>query len=247
MLNPLGIAVLSYDRRETTPPGADTPLETQATDAVAALRALGEHLGAPVSLFGFSQGAWAATLTAAGDVAAHLVVVGHCGVTPADQMRYHVDEVLRRNGFSAEDRTRARTLRIWYEQALRGAADVARVNEMFADAADCPWFTLTYLPDQVPPGHAWKDMDYDPVAPIAQVRVPTLTIWGEEEEVVPLDVSRHAWQAAPGPVTQLVLPGCGHWPIVGSAEADWSGWHDNASASARYEQTLLDWFRSAVR
>ena len=53
-----GVAVVRYDRRET-PDGSDVPLETQANDALAALRALRRRPGmgsVPIGLWGFSQG-----------------------------------------------------------------------------------------------------------------------------------------------------------------------------------------------
>lgn len=55
-LVPLGVAVLSYERR---PPAkhADTELSVQASDAIASMRALQHGLEVPVGLFGFSQGA----------------------------------------------------------------------------------------------------------------------------------------------------------------------------------------------
>ncbi len=55
-LVPLGVAVLSYERR---PPAehADTELSVQASDAIASMRALQHGLDVPVGLFGFSPGA----------------------------------------------------------------------------------------------------------------------------------------------------------------------------------------------
>ena len=66
ILPPRGIAVLRYDRR-AQPERGDVPLEKQANDALAALRVLRQQSGvgdAPLGLWGFSQGAWAAPLAA---------------------------------------------------------------------------------------------------------------------------------------------------------------------------------------
>ena len=60
---PMGVAVLSYERRPVE--RGDTPLGVQAADAVAAMRALRIELRCRVGVFGFSQGAWAAALAAA--------------------------------------------------------------------------------------------------------------------------------------------------------------------------------------
>ncbi len=59
-----GIAVLRYDRRASLD-GNDVDLRVQAQDALAARRLLGLHIpAAPIGLWGFSQGAWAAPLAA---------------------------------------------------------------------------------------------------------------------------------------------------------------------------------------
>ena len=95
-----GVAVLRYDRREA-PPGRDVPYELQAEDLAHGLAALAEVTGpVPTGLWGFSQGAWVALLTAArrADIA-FLVLVGCSAVSPARQMRYGTAEQLRRAGF----------------------------------------------------------------------------------------------------------------------------------------------------
>lgn len=78
-----GIAVLRYDRR-FSPDGRDVSLRTQAADAVAATRLLGEYIGeAPIGLWGSSQGGWAAPLAAATspEAVSFLVCVSSCGVS----------------------------------------------------------------------------------------------------------------------------------------------------------------------
>ncbi len=116
-LAPIGVAVLSYERRAVE--HGDTPFAVQAADAVAAMRALRVELRCPVGVFGFSQGAWAATLAAADEVTDYLVVLGCSGVSPAEQMRFYTDELLRRNGFNDRDRSRVRHLRTQLEDHLR--------------------------------------------------------------------------------------------------------------------------------
>lgn len=83
----MAFAVLSYDRGSSGNE-SNTPLSVQAGDAVRAMRALHTHLEAPVGVFGFSQGAWAATQAAEDQIASFLMVVGCSGVSPAEQMRF---------------------------------------------------------------------------------------------------------------------------------------------------------------
>jgi pimeloyl-ACP methyl ester carboxylesterase len=242
VLGPRSIAVLTYDRRPTGD-GSDTPLAVQADDAVAAVAALRRRLGAPVGLFGFSQGAWAATSAAAESAASNLVVLGHCGVSPAQQMRFHVDELLRSNGFDATVRERAGVLRRHYEQALRGAVPRAAADQALAEATGEAWFPMTYLPPSVGDGSGtWEDMDHDPVAAIAAVSTPPLTIWGEREGVVPLEASRRAWSASPGHVQTVILPGCGHWPLPGRSDTCEPGWSADDPVSDDYCAALTEWY-----
>ena len=108
-ITPFGYAVLSYDRR-AAPGTGDTPLGVQADDALAATAMLAAQTSAPVGVFGFSQGAWAAALAASRSTdVTFLALVGCCGVSPAIQMRYYTDELLRRAGYDAADRANCTT------------------------------------------------------------------------------------------------------------------------------------------
>ena len=101
LVAPLGVAVLSYDRRPAVGDD-DVPFEAQAEDAEAAVAALGTRLGqqVPIGLWAFSQGAWAAPIVAARSPRiAFLILVGSAGVCPAEQMRFSAAEALRRAGY----------------------------------------------------------------------------------------------------------------------------------------------------
>jgi len=251
-LVPCGFAVLSYDRRSSAT-GSDVPLGDQSADARAALAALTVHLDAPVGLYAFSQGAWAACVAAAIDaespdrpLVSFLVLLGCSGVSPAVQMRFFTDERLRRSGYDAEVRARARRLRLRMEDTLRGVTDAAATSAALVAASQEPWFHLTYLPDEMPPGPAsWDDMDFDPSVHIARVGCPTLLLYGADEECVPAPESEAVWRAVgERDLTVVHLPGCGHFPVIGGQgrpEPD-----DPASLSPDYTAALTAWFsRSA--
>jgi hypothetical protein len=164
-LSVMDVAVLSYTRR--TVDEGDTPIAVQAAHAIGAMRALKGRLQCPVGLFGFSQGAWAATVAAADDAAGFLVVLGCSGVSPAEQMRFYTDELLRRRGFDERDRTRSRDLRLRFEKFRRrarpGASERERLAAALRDAPRESWFPYACLPDSPPPeGRGWSDMDFDP-------------------------------------------------------------------------------------
>ena len=142
VLAPIGVAVLRYERRPVE--RGDTPLGVQAADAVAAMRALKVELRCRVGVFGFSQGAWAAALAAADEVTDYVVALGCSGVSPAEQMRFLTDELLRRHGFSDQDRSRMYRPRVQFEDYLRATVPTAtRRDELAAalrDAAGQPCF-----------------------------------------------------------------------------------------------------------
>lgn len=54
---------------------------------------------------------------------------------------------------------------------------------------------------------------YDPSLPgmLGKVRVPTLVVWGAQDQIIPLECAHQYQQAIPG-ATLRVLDQCGHWP-----------------------------------
>lgn len=247
MLAPLGVAVLSYDRR-TPPTGDDTALQLQADDAVSAMNGLRTHLQCPVGFFGFSQGAWAASIAAADPATRFLIVLGCSGVSPADQMRYYTDELLHRRGYSIGQRRQLADLRARYEDHLRRQRRSEReetggseeITARLRAAAVQPWFQHAYLPTSAAPTNRWHDMDFDPTPGFDKITCPVLAIWGSDEECVPLDASKRAWQASRATVTTAELPGCGHWPSVGSGTPEHLS-ADDDQLSPDLDATVTQW------
>lgn len=221
VLPPLGVAVLRYDRRPAES-GQDVPLSRQASDAVAATRVLRDHVaGAPIGLWGFSQGAWAAPVAAATSPAevAFLVLVSSCGVSPARQMRIGCDRQLEIHGYGAADRALLATLRSALEDHLRGTGDRASTQALVDDCAARPWFPLVHVPEVLPDPGAWDDMDVDPEPVFAQVSCPVVAFYGETDAWMPITESTDAWAAAGRAsgnrdITVIRLDGCDHTPTV---------------------------------
>jgi pimeloyl-ACP methyl ester carboxylesterase len=68
----------------------------------------------------------------------------------------------------------------------------------------------------------------------AEVRVPTLLFYGEDDEWIPIDESVEAWRRARGDEIEIVrLPGTGHDPTLASGEI-----------SPLYTETLVGWLRA---
>jgi uncharacterized protein len=243
-LVPRGLAVLCFDRRPS-PAGGDVPFEAQADDALQALaelRAQPEVGSAPLGLWAWSQGAWAAVLAAArSPEVAFLVLLAACGVSPAEQMRYGTAEQLRRNGHGDEDALRELTeLRAALEDAVRDRSRLQASQAVIDRYAHRPWFPLAYVPRTLDRSADWPDMDFDPAPILAQVRCPVLLFYGEEDEWTPIEPSIAAWErAGNASLTVVRLPGTDHAPTVG-------GEHEREAISPAYTKALVHWLEQGL-
>ena len=229
--------MLRYDRR-----GDDVPFEDQVAEArtaVDVLRARSDIDPTRIGLWGFSQGAWIAPIVAAesGDIA-FLVLVASTGVTPAEQMRYGAVKHARQAGFGDDVARRIVELRTAVEQFERGRLPREVAQRAIDSAAGEPWFGQAYVRRDLPadPGF-WPDMDFDPAAVFARVRVPTLLFYGEDDEWQPIDASIDAWQRAAAQagnddLTVVRLSGTGHAPTIGGRE-------EREAIAPEYERSLL--------
>jgi pimeloyl-ACP methyl ester carboxylesterase len=237
----LGVAVLRYDRRPEEG-GADVPVSHQASDAVAAVRVLRQYVGdCPIGLWGFSQGAWAAPVAAATYPAQveFLVLVSSCGVSPAQQMRIGCDKQLKRHGYGDGDRAQLATLRVAYEEYLRGDRDRGSTQAVVDDCAARAWFPLVYVPRRLPVVGAWADMDFDPEPVFAGVSCPVLAFYGETDAWMPIEESADAWRRAGKvsgnrDITVVRLHGCDHLPTL-EERADLDG------ISQQYTHSMTEW------
>ncbi|GAA4581358.1 hypothetical protein GCM10023176_62080 [Micromonospora coerulea] len=236
LLPPAGIAVLRYDRRPRVD-ARDVPLTAQANDAAAALDVLRRQVGdVPVGLWGFSQGAWAAALTASRHRVDFLVLVGCSGVSPARQMRYGTAEQLRRHGYGDADLAELDRLRRAAEAYLRGDLPRSVAQAELDAAVERPWFPLVFLPREVSEPGAWADMDFDPEPVFAALSCPVLLCYGETDAWTPIEESLTVWRRAAraAELTVVRLTGCDHAPTLNEA-------NDLAGVSPQYEQILLSW------
>ena len=237
VLPTLGVAVLRYDRRDAGG-SADIPYLQQVDDLTNGLRVLQDAVGeVPIGLWGFSQGAWVALLAAAANPAlAFLVLVGCSAVSPARQMRFGTAEQLRRAGYGVEQRVELDRLRSAWEEYQRGQMSRAETQAVVDELAGRPWFHLSWVPAVLPTKPSWKDMDFDPVDAISQVRCPVLAFYGEDEWV-PVEESIRIWRNSfrhPDELTIRRIAGTEHHPTL-------RGGRTIASISPEYTATLTNW------
>ena len=238
LLPPGGTGVVTFDRRGEGASGGDSSrgrFEVQASDALAVLRAV----GAPrVGLWGFSQGGWIAPLAAASsDTVAFVVGVASTGVTPSEQMMYATERQLRLAGYGDDVVMRALDLRRRFEADVhdRPVDEDALRGDLLA-ALDEEWFGLLWLPPVLLDSDGkrlWiEEMDFDPRAVFARVRVPALLFFGERDSWSPVQPSVEAWRAAPD--AEIV--------IVPDAEHDMT--LPDGTFAPEYERRLVEWLRA---
>jgi uncharacterized protein len=239
-----GIAVVTFDRRGD---GASTGepsrgrFEEQAEDALAVIdhAAREADLDAEnIGLWGISQGGWVAPLAATmSDRVAFLVLLASCGVTPGEQMRwtagFQTTRALGEEAGSAAERLWGHALD-W----MRGG-DRAPLEAAVAEGRTKAWWKTAWFPEEVPGDEARDavraELDFDPTSVFARVRVPTLLVYGDEDEWIPVDESLAAWREARGDEIDIVMVlGTGHEPAHGE------------DVSSEYEESLLTWLRATA-
>jgi pimeloyl-ACP methyl ester carboxylesterase len=240
VLPPAGIGVVTFDRRgegESTGDATRGRFRAQAEDALAVAAAIDvERFG----LWGYSQGGWVAPVAATmSDRVAFLVLIASIGVTPREQMLYATAEQLRLAGYDESVVERALDLRHRFEDWVRGRGR-EREDELRADllaALDEEWFGLLFLPPVLldEEGCAlWiEEMDFDPRAVFADVRVPILAFYGDADSWGPIPPSVEAWRAARGDEVEIVvIPGAEHELVL-----------PDGTLAPEYEATLVPWLR----
>jgi pimeloyl-ACP methyl ester carboxylesterase len=113
------------------------------------------------------------------------------------------------------------------------------------EVRDEAWFDLAYLPSNVSTTGLWPDMDFDPEPVFANVRVPTLLFYGEDDEWSPIEASVAAWERAAAKagnddVSVVRLKGAKHFPTIGGGE-------EIEAIAPEYERTLIAWLGRVTR
>ena len=197
----MGIAVLVYDRRgsgQSTGDFASAGFDTLADDAVAGARAIAHepridpsHIG----YWGLSQGGWLSIVAAGRDnKAAFAVSVSAPLVTASEQMHFANRNELYLHGASPADVEAATRARDAWEGYLRGNRSRAEALAALGAIEHKSWFPLTFMPrpaDMSPPRLSGYrlEMDKDPSAAIARVKVPILFIFGGADPWIPVALS----------------------------------------------------------
>lgn len=202
-----GIALLKFDKRgvgESTGDWRAASMAALADDILAGVRYLQQRpdINAnQVGVWGGSQGWTVASLAAArsrGAVAFAIIISGDPeGLW--EQEKYRVRATLRRDNATEETRDRVETLLALMEKYMR-TGEGTELRQL----AETPQYqeVLHYVvkggvlpPDDHPAVLFWRrNMDYQPLAIVPDLRCPVLSIWGEKDFLV--DSRRAAKMAA---------------------------------------------------
>ena len=221
MLPPLGIAVLTYDRRGSGRSGGnlkDSDYDMLADDAIAAVRMLKGDARidrARIGIWGLSQGGWLSLLAAArSDDVRFVVSIAAPLVAPDVQMMFRSENVLRIDGYSQAEIDQMRATRKAVDDYMRGTGDRAAAQKLIDAAQNKPWFDKMYMGETVGDRATsrWrKEIEYDPLPTLDKVKVPALILFGAADPVVPVATSVARINARPRPGMALhVVAGADH-------------------------------------
>ena len=197
-----GVAVLIFDRRGSGASEGDfetADFDDLADDVIAGVEYLQSRPDirkSKIGLHGTSQGAWIAPIAAARkpDIAC-IVAVSASGVSPADQMNYGVAFHLEKAGFEQAVIEEVIRLRNLVNAYFRGQISREAAAEELSRFEHEPWYEQGYLypsrdlPVDLAQSKWHYEMDYDPLSVWKRVIQPTLFLFSEIDEWVPIEQS----------------------------------------------------------
>src|SRR5215469_6812476 len=208
-----GIAAMAYDKRGVGESGGDfrkVPFMELCDDGLGAIKYLKSRKDIDakrIGVWGLSQGGWLGPLAASrsADVAFVIAVSGP-GVSPGEQMIVYYANELRRQGLPEEDVREASAVRrdIW--RYMSSGTGYERVKAELERARSKGWFSRAKAqqddsfgrlpkPEDLgkPVGRSllWfgQEMNYDPVTALRALRVPALFLFGDRDQLIPVQES----------------------------------------------------------
>lgn len=195
----IGIGILVFDRRGTgksTGRSKGTDYETLARDAIAGQSALAKLSPIDpknVGFWGISQGGWIALLaTRLSMLPAFAVAVSTPLVTPERQMEFATSNLLKVRGYSQKDVREMLHARIAWLAYLKERISLATVSDIIRKVERKSWFRLAFMPktkELESSRGALKELYYDPLDALYDIKVPLLFIYGSEDPWTPVEES----------------------------------------------------------
>lgn len=253
-----GIVALAYDKRgsgDSTGTWESSTYEDLASDALAGTELLGSLSDVDAKLIGLcghSEGGIVAPVAAniqPGKIAfviAEDTVAGP--VYQQDIYRTHV--ALMRSSFTPEQRNAADRLYGLFVDAARGVAPRQTFREAALKAQKEPWFDWLGLPD----ADSWIWTRYPKLGNVdtlrlwANIHVPVLLVYGEKDQLVPVDESIERIEGAlVSPDSRncsFIVPGAQHNLTIRPEDNDPFFWWKTAPG---VYALVIDWVRSVTQ
>ncbi|HEU0297649.1 MAG TPA: alpha/beta fold hydrolase [Anaerolineales bacterium] len=244
-----GVAVLVFDRRGSGASEGDfetADFEDLAGDVIAAVEYLQSRSDldpARIGLHGTSQGGWIAPIAAARKTdIAFLIAVSACGVSPADQMDYGVEFHLKQDGYDEYVVRKAMELRRLVNAYFRGRVSREEVVAQLSHHEHESWYEKAYLypskelPADITQSKWYYEMDYEPLSVWQRVQQPTLFLFAEVDEWVPVEQSMINYERATTHLQDITLK-----QIQGT---DHLMRDEAGEISQEYLSALIDWLTS---
>ena len=228
-----GAVVLAHDKPGCGGSPGDWTKQTfvdRARESLSALEVLRRHpsvAGRPVGLLGFSQGGWVSLVAASlsPDLVDFVVALSGPGVGPAEQDRYRIERDLRTRAASEED---VREALSWIDERARRLLAGEAVDTVLVDQeqlADRPWYedATRYFDNPFALAFLARNLDFDPVPVLEQVRCPVLALFGGDDTLVPVyestvSYARHLPASRRSQHGIAVFPGADHGLFTGDPE-----------------------------
>jgi dienelactone hydrolase len=208
-----GFAALAYDKRGVGESSGDflkVPFMDLSDDGLAAIKYLQSRKeidAKRIGVWGLSQGGWLGPLAASrsADIAFVIAVSGP-GVSPGEQMIVYYANELRQQGVPEREVREASTVRrdIWSYMA--NGLGYEKVKAEMNEARSKPWYkqakvqqddsfgplpTPAQLSKPVGRSILWfkQEAVYNPVPALRALRVPALFLFGNRDQLIPVDES----------------------------------------------------------
>ena len=263
-----GIAALAYDKRGVGESGGDfrkVPFMELCDDGLSAIKYLKSRKeidAKRIGVWGLSQGGWLGPLAASrsADVAFVIAVSGP-DVSPGEQMIVYYANELREQGMDEGDVREASTVRrdIWsymssglgYEKT-KAELDEARTKRWYSQAkvqqddSFGPLPTPAELSKPVGRSAIWfkREAVYDPVPALRALWVPALFLFGNHDQLIPVDesvavIQRVLVEDKHRDFTIWVFPNVDHEMRLVTREA-------TGAIDPEYLKTMHDWLSAHV-
>ncbi len=193
-----GIVTLIYDKRGVGTSTGDwryATLDSLAADAAAGVLFLrGQASVAPheVGTYGHSQGGLVtAVLLSRTPGIAYSVAAASYGGIAYEQDLSRVEGAIRRSSFASSEQDEAVLVYRRFVEVIRTGIGIPEFTRDLGKVADRPWIQFLAIP---PNDHwLWKTYpaigNFDPLPLWERIRTPVLLLYGENDQIVPVEIS----------------------------------------------------------